>query len=170
MVGYLSEPYLVHVADEAGRWTDQMRRIDQPLDMPVQIMMDVPLLERVRRFSHGSLALEMDLFRAPMKLPDRGERSPCMYMLLAVEASTGLILGHELLNPMTTLEAMWGLVAWKAVAIFGKLEEIPERVIVRSPLLAQMLLDMADELDFDLRQADRLPGIDISKAILARMS
>lgn len=95
---------------------------------------------------------------------------PCVYMLPAVDASTGLILGHEFLNPVTTLEAMWGLVAWKTVALFGKLGWIPLQVLVRSSLLTQMLPAMADELDFDLRQVVDLPAVNAARMLLGHLS
>ncbi|MBN1312198.1 MAG: hypothetical protein JXB30_12330 [Anaerolineae bacterium] len=162
--------YLVRVQDASGCWSDQVRHIAQPLDMPVQIMMDIPLLERVRRFPHGAFSLELDLFRMPMQSPGHDKRMPCVYMLLAVNASTGLILGQELLHPITTLEAMWGLVAWKTVALFGKLGWIPSQVLVRSSPLTQVLLDMADELDFDLRHVDDLPAVNAARMLLAHLS
>jgi hypothetical protein len=156
----------------SGQWRDTFMSIPQPGSEPILFMMDHELFAKVKRFPHQPVDVEMDFFMvldAPEKPLAADKRTPYPYMYLTVDAALGLILGHELLSPTPTLEAMWGLVSWKLVSQCDKLGFIPRTVLVRSPLLVQVLSSFNQELGFTLKEVQALPGVDGAKAILRQL-
>jgi hypothetical protein len=155
-----------------GVWRDTHISVPQPGSEPILFMMDQPLLAKVERLPHKPIEVEMDLFLvmgAPRPESDLAKRPVNRYMLLTVDAQIGLIRGHELLNPVPTLESMWGLVGWKIVAQFDKLGAIPKTVYVRSPLLIQVATSFSRSLEFTLKESKTLPGVDAAKRILDQL-
>jgi len=154
-------------------WHDTHISIPQPGSEPILFMMDKPLLEKVKHLPHSPIEVEIDFFLVtgvPVSDADASKRPRYPYMFLTVDASLGLILGHELLSPSPTVESMWGLIGWKLVSQFDKLGVIPKTVLVRSPVLVQVLASFTQMLGFKLKEIKSLPGVDAAKLILDHLN
>jgi hypothetical protein len=163
------EGYLVRVPQGGGAsavWQDQTVRVPQPDPMPIQIMLDLELLEALKSQPQGTHSFEVDFFMFPGPFRDRGERPYFSYQLLTVESQSSFIVGHELLYVETTLEDLWGTIPNHAVHHFASLGAVPRRVRVRTVLLEQLLQPLAEELGFEIRRTRTLPSLDQVKQFL----
>lgn len=164
------ESYLVRVAHRkngAWQWEDRIMEVPPPQRPPINLMMDVPLLEKLKQSPKRGGRIEMDFFMFPVPFQEeQGARPRFAYMLLTVEAQSGFVLGSDLLKPEPTLETMWGQVPAYAVRHLATLGIIPQEVAVRSGLLFHLLKPLADELHFALRPSYSLRALDNAKDFL----
>lgn len=164
------ECYLMRIARRKGKklaWEDCVMEVPPPERPPINLMMDVPLLEKLKQSPQSGSRIEMDFFMFPVPFQEeKGARPHFAYMLLTVEAQSGFVLGSELLNPDPTLESMWGQVPLYAVRHFASLGIVPQEVVVRSGLLFRLLESLVEELHFNLKPSRRLRMLDNAKDFL----
>lgn len=164
------EQYLVrvpHRKDDGLAWDDRIMDVPPPERPPIRLMMDIPLLEKLKQSPQRSSRIEMDFFMFPVPFQEKkGARPQFAYMLLTVEAQSGFVMGSDLLKPEPTLESMWGQVPLYAVRHFASLGIVPQEVAVRSGLLFSLLKPLAKELSFTLTPSRRLRALDSAKDFL----
>ncbi len=162
--------YLVRTPRRKGQsvtWGDCLMEVPPPERPPIRLMMDVPLLEKLKQSPKRGGRVEMDFFMFPVPFQERkGDRPQFAYMLLTVEGSSGFVLGSELLKPEPTLGDMWGQVPLYAVRHLATLGIVPEEIGVRSGLLFQLLQPLARELRLTLKPSRRLRMLDQAKDFL----
>ncbi len=104
--------------------------------------------------------LEMDLFMFPTPIQaEKSVRPVFPYMLLVVDAGSGMVVGTDLLEPVPSLEAMWGLVPLAVTRQLAGLGFRPEQVTVGSELLSSLLQPLAESSRFELERAPFLPAL-----------
>jgi hypothetical protein len=162
------ETYLVRVPQQgdAADWQDRLVRVSLPEQHTVPILMDEGLLASVKDLPRARHALEIDLFLFPGSFYDKPGRPYFAYMLMAVEATSGIVLGTELLTVETTLEEMWGQVPVHVLRQIVKLGTIPGQVTARTRILGQLMQVLAEEIGFRVELATQLPSLDQAKAAL----
>jgi hypothetical protein len=163
------ESYLVRVPrgkEGALVWEDRVVTVPPVEPEPIPIAMDVEVLEEVKRLPRSRYTLEMDFFMVPVRIGERGARPYFPHMLLVVEADSGMVLGSELLTPESGLEAMWGLVPVTLVYQFARLGIVPRLLRVRSPLLAQLLQPLVEELGIKVKSTPILRSLEQAKEFL----
>lgn len=165
------DSYLIRVPrEEEGTlvWEDQIVTVLPPDIEPISIAMDVDVLEELKGLPLSRKRLEMDFFMVPARIGERGSRPYFPYMLLVVDAGSGLVLGSDLLPPEPSLEAMWGLVPVTAVYQLARVGIVPRQISVRSSLLFQLLQPLVEELGFKVKQTPILRSLDPAKEFLLR--
>jgi hypothetical protein len=164
------EQYLVRVSRRKRKgvtWEDRVMDVPPPERPSIRLMMDVPLLEKLKQSPQRGSRIEMDFFMFPVPFQEeKGARPQFSYMLLTVEAQSGFVLGTDLLKPEPTLESVWGQVPLYAVRHFASLGIVPQEVVVRSGLLFRLLESLVEELHFDLKLSRRLRMLDNAKDFL----
>jgi hypothetical protein len=163
------DSYLVRVPrEDKGTvvWEDRMVVVPPIEPEPISISMDVNALKAVKRLPRSRYALEIDFFMVPILVGERGTRPSYPHMLLVVERESGMVLGSELLTPEPSLEAMWGLVPVTLVYKFASIGVVPTQVRVQSPLLAQLLQLLAEELRFKVKLTPSLRSLEHAKDFL----
>ncbi len=164
--------YLVRVPKTAGErvsWEDQVQQVPPPEPQSLQLPMDIDLLSRLKQIRPGKQKLEVDFFLFPATIQEhKGERPFYPYMLMVVEASSGMVLGSDLLKVETSLIDLWGSLPLEMVKQLARAGFVPGEIQVRSPLLAQVLQPLADELRFKLKHVKRLPMLDEARGFLAQ--
>ncbi|HXF70067.1 MAG TPA: hypothetical protein VNK89_09690 [Thermoflexus sp.] len=158
--------YLVRVLRDDGVWEDRIVRVPPPEPTFIPIPMDEEALEAVKQLPHARNTFEMDFFALPGPIREKDKRPYLLYMLLTVDANSGLILAFDFLKPDPDLKTMWGLIPVKVVYQFAKIGKIPRRVTVRSPLLSGLLRLLTAELGFEVKTASVLRRLDQAKAFL----
>ncbi len=164
------ESYLIRVAHREGGthvWEDEVIEVPPPEPVLIQIEMDPGALESLERLPQSGHEFEMDFFMFPTLIQgEKGARPVFPYMLLSVDAGSGMVLGTELLEPVPSLETMWGSVP---LAVAGQLAGLglrPEQVTVGSELLFGLLQPLAESSRFELKRSHYLPALDEAKAAL----
>lgn len=163
------ESYLVRVPREVRgtlMWEDEVVRVPPVEPEPIPIVMDVEVLEWVKRLPRGEHTLEMDFFVFPVRIQEKGTRPYLPHVLLVVESHSGMILGHELLAPEPGLEEMWGLVPMEVVHLFARMGILPREIKVPSFRLLALLQLLEEELDVEVKVAPRLQSLDRAKEAL----
>lgn len=157
------ESYLVRVPHQEGGtrvWKDTVMEVPPPEPVSIQIEMDPDTLEGLVSLPRSGHELEMDLFMFPTPIQgEKGARPVFPYMLLTVDAGSGMVLGTELLEPVPSLEAMWGLVPLAVARQLSGLGLRPEQVTVGSELLFGLLEPLAESSRFALERSPFLPAL-----------
>jgi hypothetical protein len=155
--------YLVRVAHQEGGtrvWEDTVMEVPLPSPVSIQIKMDPGALESLESLPQSGHELEMDLFMFPAPIQgEKGDRPVFPYMLLTVDAGTGMVVGTELLEPLPSLEAMWGSVPLAVTQQLTGLGLRPEKLTVDSELLFGLLQPLAEASRFELELAPFLPAL-----------
>jgi hypothetical protein len=157
------ESYLIRVAYQEGGthvWEDEVMEVPLPEPVVIQIEMDPGALEDLERLPQSGHEFEMDLFMFPTPIQgEKGARPVFPYMLLTVDAGSGMVLGTELLEPVPSLEAMWGSVPLAVARQLAGLGLRPEQVTVESELLFGLLQPLAESSRFELKRSPFLPAL-----------
>jgi len=166
----LDERYMVRVARREGgalSWEDRVVHVPPPELPTIDLVMDVKLLERLKRVTRRVHRIEVDfsMFPTPVQ-EERGARPQFAYQLLTVESQSGVVLGDELLTADPSLERMWGQVPLHFVRQLARLDMLPEEVAVRSESLLRLLQPLGEELQFTVERSGRLHSLDAAKKFL----
>ena len=157
------ESYLVRVPHQEGPtrvWEDTVMEVPPPEPLSIQVEMDPGALEGLESLPQSGHELEMDLFMFPAPVQGEKEARPVFpYMLLTVDAGTGMVVGTDLLEPVPSLEAMWGSVPLAVTQQLARLGLKPAQVKVSSELLFGRLQPLAQASRFELELAPFLPAL-----------
>lgn len=165
------ESYLVRVPrGEGGDWEDRLMEVPPPEPAPILVEVDTRVLEELERLPRSEARLEVDFFMFPAPVGRKEARPYFPYMLLMVEAQSGVILGNELSEPAPSMEATWGSVPGTVARQFAASGVVPAKVVVDSELLYQLLLPLAEELSFDLNQSEVMPTLYAIKDFLLQVA
>jgi hypothetical protein len=162
-----SDDYLVRVPQKKEghlTWQDRVLHVVLPDPPPILISIERSVLEDLRGFPPTENRFEMDFFMAPIPVQEKGERPFFPYVLMIVDGESGAILSQELLQPVPSLEAMWGKIPGKVADRLLALGGVPGQITVRSEFHFQLMQPLADELDLIIDCAPRLPALDLAKA------
>jgi Domain of unknown function (DUF6930) len=155
--------YLVRVSHQEGGtrvWEDTVMEVPPPEPVSIQIEMNSEALESLESLPQSGHEFEMDLFMFPAPIQgEKGERPVFPYMLLAVDAGTGMVVSTDLLEPVPSLEAMWGSVPLAVTRQLAGLGIRPERLTVGSELLFGLLQPLAESSRFELERSPFLPAL-----------
>jgi hypothetical protein len=122
--------------------------------------MDLGALEGIESLPQSGHEFEMDLFMFPAPIQEeKGARPVFPYMLLTVDAETAMVVGTDLLEPLPSLEAMWGSVPLAVTQQLTGLGLRPEQLTVDSELLFGLLQPLAEASRFELALAPFLPAL-----------
>jgi hypothetical protein len=150
------------------RWEDGVRTVARPAPAPIPSVIDPRVIADLKRGPRSSGVIEVDVVMCPATVGPRGARPFIPYLLLPVEARSGMILGVETLDPTESFEAMWGRVPEAFGRQLLRSVGIPAEVRTRSGRLVQLLQPLAAAVGFKLRRMRDLPGVEAAKASLTQ--
>jgi hypothetical protein len=105
--------------------------------------------------------LEADLFIMHSYIKEKEDPRPYLpYVLMVVEAGSGMIVGHELMIAKPALEMVWAQAQVGLLTTITHLQGIPHRVAVRDERLHNLLIPVAAGLGIQLFVSHRLPALD----------
>jgi hypothetical protein len=163
------ESYFVrvpHRENERLTWEDRILQAPPPEPQTIPITMDLQMLDALKSIPQSKHKIESDFFMFPLPTREKDDRPFFPYVLLMVDAQSGMILGTEMLQPQPSLEAMWGLIPGNIVAQLARVGIRPQEIKVRSDLLLQLLQPVAKEVGFKLTQSRKLKNLDAAKESL----
>jgi hypothetical protein len=163
------ETFLVRVpAGSSGKpWKDEPRRFRAaPEEKPAAALSNLSAA-RLRKLKRQPVFLEVDFFMTPAMIGKKGDRMLSGYALMAVENSKGMIIGLEMLVAETSLQSIWRQIPEALAKQLTKAGFLPEALVVRSTLLADLLDPFAKALNCDLLHSNTLPNLDPAKESLS---
>lgn len=156
-----SEQYLVRMSKSKGAssWGDRAMTVLPPEPTPLKLLMDPQLLASLKLIKPKNLKLEIDLCMFPAPMRERGDRPYFAYILLIVDVQSGMILCHEMFQPLPSLEEMWGKVPLTVAQTLASASFVPKEIAVSSELVFQLLQPLAKSLSIKLKAAPFLPTL-----------
>lgn len=146
--------------DVNDEWQENMVRIIRPAEPEIIPELDEKLLEHTKRLPIAESKFEVDIRLIPDPVQERsGERPFFPFMLLAVEQASGFIVGHEVMRPKPTRDAVYQRAAGEMLRILAKQEERPEKIYVRTEKMASLLRSLCEKLDIQLVVHPFLPQV-----------
>jgi hypothetical protein len=160
------DQYLVRTRTEQG-WTDEWLT-PPPIPMRPPPMVDSEQLAAMRReLPRQQFTLQADLFALPAHVKEKEDPRPyLLYNLMIVEASSGMILGTDLLAPKPSLDALWAQAPTRFLDAIALMGYLPQRIAVRDERLYSLLLPLAAGLGIRLERSWRLPALDEARTTL----
>lgn len=153
-------------------WEDKIMRVPEPEEKEATpAPLDPELLESLKQLPEITNVIEIELTMLPMPIREQKERPFFPYMLMLAEASSGVILGHDMLQPLPSLDAMRAELPIKVADHLLRLGLKPVRITVRTITTAQSLAPLAEELGIRIKTSPRLPALDAAlNFFMERMS
>jgi len=165
------EHYLVRFPRKSGQtfvWEDQVIPITGPPPATLTFTIDNQLLENLKQKPKAGFKVEIDCFMVPSPVQEeRNARPEFPYMLLLVEAKSGMIIGQELLTADPTFEAMWNSVPLYIMKHLSQLDALPDEIRVRSRLLFDALKPVAQAVKVKLGLGKSLRAVEIVRTMLS---
>lgn len=155
--------YLVRIArtaDGAMVWEDRRMAVTFPPAPSITIEMEAPLLAYLKGLPRSKVDVEIGVIMFPVPIRESGSRPYFPFMILAVEARNGLILGNELLDAREGMDAMWGQVTLSVAKALARWQIVPRTMKVSNPLVEGLLQPLAAELGSRVRVVPRLRVLD----------
>lgn len=167
-----NESFLSRIAARKGSsltWEDQIIRVAEPPRAAIPMVVPEEMLTSLSKLPRGGEPLDVDLFLVPALVGEEGGRAPYMHMLLMVGARTGMVLGHEILTAVPTLDKMLGAVAGHVATAIVEVGTLPIEVRVRSWRMLRLLQPLTMKLGIALELLDELVALDKARTKLERM-
>jgi hypothetical protein len=158
---------------EKGRlvWEDKIMRVPEPDEKeatPAPI--DPQLLESLKQMPEVTNVIEIEATMLPLPAREKKDRPFFPYLLMLVDANSGVILGSDMLSPLPSLDAMRAELPIKVAGHLLRLGVKPVKITVRTVTTARSLALLAEELGIRIKLSPELPGIDAAlKFFLSRM-
>jgi len=151
-------------------WEDKIMRVPEPeLKKAAPAPLDPQLLESLKQLPEVTNVIEIGLTMLPMPVREKKDRPFFPYLLMLVEASSGVILGNDMLQPLPSLDAMRAEFPTKVAEHLLRLGVRPLRVAVRTETIARSLAPLADELGIRIKLSPMLPALDEAMEFMGRM-
>lgn len=147
---------------ENGAWLSQeLQFTPKYAPLPSQPAPDPAELAAWRRqLPLHPVTLQLHLHTMPTPVVEGAMPPYFPYLLLAVEAHQGLILGMETLLPYPALEDLWGQVLPGLLRIFEQANMRPQKIQVASERLYQLLALPLGQLGIKLERAQQMPALE----------
>jgi hypothetical protein len=149
-------------------WSDEFREIPPSKHDVTYIRIDSDQGRDFRKLPALKIAVELDFFLLQVPIHGDGGRPRIPYVLMAVDAETGIVMAHEFMTVQTTMADMWAAVPGKLITMFLKLGIQPSRVVVREGSLAVVAGALSRVFGFELRRQAKLRNLDRAKESLKK--
>jgi hypothetical protein len=151
-------------------WEDKVMRAPKPeLKEAPPTPLDPELLESLKQLPEVTNVIEIELTMLPMPVREKKDRPFFPYLLMLVDASSGVILGNDMLQPLPSLDAMRAEFPTKVAEHLLQLGARPLRVVVRTETTARSLAPLAEKLGIRIKLSPRLPALDEAMEFMGRM-
>ncbi|MCZ7670451.1 MAG: hypothetical protein M5U34_26465 [Chloroflexi bacterium] len=161
------EMYLLRVSSEQdGKlvWRDEITPIPEPTPQFISIEIDKDAFEALQNAPRIGNSVEIDAFMLPTPIEERGMERPFFpYPLLVVDSDSGMVLSHDMLTPLPSLEAMYGEVPQKVIDLLLQHNIVPYEIHTQRTELTIPLTQLFDQLNVPVVERPFLPMLDEAK-------
>lgn len=147
-------------------WEDRVVAVPSPERAPVEAVVDDLTRKRLEGLPRGDQKLEMDVFMLPEACQEGKGRPFFPYCLMVVDSRSGMILFHDMVPPLPSLEDMWHAVPIKIADCLAKIGVIPAEVRVCSAEVFDLLKPLSGVFGFKLKRVKGLKALGAAREIL----
>ncbi|NHZ71869.1 MAG: hypothetical protein GWP17_02135, partial [Aquificales bacterium] len=166
------EMYLLRVPSEQDgeiTWTDEIRPIPQPENHIIPVDIDAEAFEALQDVVRVGNSVEIDLFMTMMPVEEgRGKRPYFPFALLIVDADSGMVLSHDVLSPLPTIDDMYSEVPQKVIDLLLGNNILPYEIYTQSPMLTAVLSPLFNDLDTPVVERPFLPMLNEAKEAMLK--
>ncbi len=162
------EMYLLRVPSEADGeivWTDEIVPWPEPTEPNIVFEVDATSMEALKNLPRVGNSVEIDLFMLMSPVYEKRILRPFFpFALLIVDADSGMVLSHDMLDPLPTIEDMYAQVPQKVINLLLKNKMQPYEIHTQTPLVTAVLEPVFSELDVPVQERPFLPMLNEAKA------
>ena len=162
--------YLLRVPSEQDGeiiWRDEISPIPAPVLHKISLDLDMAAYEVLQDVPRVGNSVEIDLVMLLSPVEGRrGKRPYFPFTLLIVDADSGMILSHDLLSPLPSLDDMYRKVPQKVIDLLLSNNMLPYEIHTQSHVLTTLLSPLFEELDTPVVERPSLPMVNEAKAAM----
>ncbi len=147
---------LVRTQDDHGVWQDSWMPVKDIKAEEAEVRIDSKRLQMLRANPMRPGRIQLDLVFTPMTIRPDGQRPQTAYVLLAVDADSGLILAGDLFQATDGIPQMWSLVPGRLLEVFERLGGYPEVIEICCDRMANLLRPLGEFIPFKMVRRERL--------------
>ncbi|MBC8186295.1 hypothetical protein H8E88_34870 [candidate division KSB1 bacterium] len=144
-------------------WQDSILKVTSSPQIKLDCPQNKNAIKILKTTAPNAAASEIDLFMISKPVKEKGKRPFFPYALMILDADNGMIIENKLLQPLPTLEALWGNIPYQVAEIFAKIQLRPKKILVSNELLYQLLIRFTYDLNISLKRIDVLPNISLAR-------
>jgi hypothetical protein len=131
--------------------------------------LDPQLLESLKQLPEVTNVIEIELAMLPMPVREKKDRPFFPYLLMLADASSGAIVGSDMLQPLPSLDAMRAELPTKVAEHLLQFGARPLKIAVGTETTARSLAQLASELGVRIKLSPNLPALDSAMEYMGRM-
>ena len=158
---------LMRKQDAQGVWQDTWIPVKEVGDEEVEVRIESKRLKALRAKPMRPVTVQLDLVFTPLTIRPDGQRPQTAYVLLAVDAQTGLIIAGDLFQATEGIAQMWAQIPERLLEIFDKLGGCPEAIEVNGDRMANLLRPLGEFLPFKMVRRERLAMLEKARENLS---
>lgn len=158
---------LLRKQDAKGVWQDTWSPVKEVGDEEVEVRIESARLKEVRAKPLRPMTMQLDLVFMPLTIrPDR-QRPQTAYVLLAVDAQTGMIVAGDLCQATEGIAQMWSQIPERLLEIFSRLGGCPAAIEICGDRMANLLRPLGEFLPFKMVRRERLAMLEKARDTLS---
>ncbi len=158
---------LMRKQDAQGVWQDTWVPVKEVGDEEVEVRIESKRLKAIRVKPLRPITVQLDLVFTPLTIRPDGQRPQTAYVLLAVDAQTGLIIAGDLFQATEGIAQMWARIPERLLEIFDKLGGCPETIEINGDRMANLLRPLGEFLPFKMVRRERLAMLEKARENLS---
>ena len=151
---------LMRKLNAKGVWQDAWSPVKEVGDEEVEVRIESKRLQAIRSTPLTPVTMQLDLVFTPLQILPEGQRPQTAYVLLAVDAQSGLIIAGELLQATEGVAHMWAQIPERLLEIFERLGGCPEAIEIATDRMANLLRPLGEFLPFKMVRREQLAMLD----------
>lgn len=162
------EMYLLRVptkVDGEVVWADEIRPIPKPtVSHKIPIIIDRAKYDALQEVPRIGNSVEIDVFMLKNRIVEKKGKQPYFpFILMIVEADSGVVLAHEILSPLPTLDEMYGKISQIVIDLLLKNEILPYEILTQAREVTAVLSTIFDKSETPIIQKESLPMLNEAK-------
>ena len=158
---------LMRKQDPQGTWQDTWVPVKEVGDEEVEVRLESKRLKSIRALPLLPRTVQLDLVFTPLTVRPDGQRPQTTYVLLAVDAQSGLIIAGDLLQATEGIAQMWAQVPERLLEIFEKIGGCPAMIEINGDRMANLLRPLGEFLPFKMVRRERLAMLEKARDTLS---
>jgi len=154
---------LMRKQDAQGAWSEGWTEIKPVADEEVEVRLSGDVLQALKDKPLWPMTVQLDLVFTPLTIGGEGVRPQTAYVLLAVDAVSGMIIAEELFLATDGISRMWAAIPERLLALFKRLGGCPETIEIDCDRMANLLRPLGEFLPFKMVRRERLNALESAR-------
>jgi hypothetical protein len=158
---------LLRTQDAQGEWRDTWSAVKELADEEVEVRIKAQPLQTLAAKPLWPMTVQLDLVFTPLTIGSAGQRPQTAYVLLVVDAVSGLIIAEDLFQATEGIARMWAKVPERLLELFARLGGCPETIEICSDRMANLLRPLGETIPFRMVRRERLAMLEKAREKLS---